>query len=133
MKSQIQVGLNAVGKIYCVWALLQNARTYLYGNQISVPCSLCAIYLLRVTCFPFYIITYKTKKVQKVHQYFPTLPNLCSRKSKKSWSDILKTSCKSFPMKFLEVIIFWKIKWNFMKEFFCEQKKKIKYSLWSKT
>ena len=42
---------------------------------------------------------------------FPTLPNLSSGKSKKSFflkkkmklSDILKTSCKSFSMKFLEV------------------------------
>ena len=29
------IELSAVGKIYCVNALLQNARVYLYGNQIS--------------------------------------------------------------------------------------------------
>ena len=64
---------------------------------------------------------------------FPTLPNLSSGKSKKSFfkkmklSDIsLKTCCKSFSMKFLEVSNFLRnylqyfakeVEQNFMKEF----------------
>ena len=52
--------------------------------------------------------------------------------------DILKTSCKIFSMKFLEVNNFLinylqyfakKVEQNFMKEFSCEQKKKIQYYL----
>ena len=45
----------------------------------------------------------------RIFACFPTLPNLCSGKSKKSslkkkeTLDILKTSCKIFSMKFLEV------------------------------
>ena len=35
LKSQMKTGVSAVGKIYCLWDLLQNARTCLYGNQIS--------------------------------------------------------------------------------------------------
>ena len=35
LKSQVGIGLNAAGKIYCVCALLQNTGTCLYGNQIS--------------------------------------------------------------------------------------------------
>ena len=70
---------------------------------------------------------------------FLTFPNLSSRKSKKKLfkkmklSEILKTSCKSFSMKFLEANNFLrnylqyftkKVEPNFMKEFSCEQKKK---------
>ena len=53
-------------------------------------------------------------------------------------SDILKTSCKGFSMKFLEVNNFLRnylqcfgkeVEQNFMKEFSCEQKKKIQYNL----
>ena len=56
-------------------------------------------------------------------------------------SDILKTSCKGFSMKFLEVNNFLRnylqcfgkeVEQNFMKEFSCEQKKKIQYNLWNK-
>ena len=52
--------------------------------------------------------------------------------------DILKTSCKSFSMKFLEVNNFLRnyllyfakeVEQNFMKKFSCEQKKKIQYNL----
>ena len=45
----------------------------------------------------------------RISACFPTLPNLSSGKPKRSFfkkinlSDILKTSCKSFPMKFREV------------------------------
>ena len=55
--------------------------------------------------------------------------------------DILKSSCKIFSMKFLEVNNFLinylqyfakKVERNFMKEFSCEQKKKIQYDLWNK-
>ena len=35
LKSQERIGSSAAGKIYCVCALLQNAGTCLYGNQIS--------------------------------------------------------------------------------------------------
>ena len=35
LKSQMKIALSAVGKIYCVCALLQNTRTCLYGNWIS--------------------------------------------------------------------------------------------------
>ena len=35
LKSQMKIGLSAVGKMYCVCALLQNARTCLYGNKVS--------------------------------------------------------------------------------------------------
>ena len=35
LKSQMRIGFSAAGKIYCVCALLQNAGTCLYGNQIS--------------------------------------------------------------------------------------------------
>ena len=31
----MKIGLSAVGKIYCVFGLPQNARTCLYGFQIS--------------------------------------------------------------------------------------------------
>ena len=56
-------------------------------------------------------------------------------------SDILKTSCKRFSMKFLEVNNFLRkylqyfakeVEQNFMKEFSSEQKKKIQYNLWNK-
>ena len=56
-------------------------------------------------------------------------------------SDILKNSCKNFSMKFLEVNNFLRnylhyftkeVEQNFMKEFSCEQKKKIQYNLWNK-
>ena len=56
-------------------------------------------------------------------------------------SDTLKTSCKSFSMKLLEVKKSWnstvfrqgrKIKFYEMKQFSCEQKKKIQYNLWHK-
>ena len=52
--------------------------------------------------------------------------------------DILKTSCKSFSMKFQEVNNFLRnyllyfakeVEQNFMKKFSCEQKKKIQYNL----
>ena len=58
----------------------------------------------------------------------------------KLW-DILKTSCKLFPMKFLEVNNFLRnyllyfakeVEQNFMKEFSCEQKEKIQNNLWNK-
>ena len=83
----------------------------------------------------------------RISACFPALPNLSSRKSKKSFffslkknetSDILKTFCKSFSMKFLEVNNFLRnylpyfskeVEQNFMKEFSREQKKKIKYNL----
>ena len=57
-------------------------------------------------------------------------------------SDILKTSCKSFSMKFLEInsllrnylqYFAKKVELNFMKEFSCEQKKKIQYNFWKKS
>ena len=35
LKSQMKIGLSAVGKNYCAFAVLQNAKTCLYGNQIS--------------------------------------------------------------------------------------------------
>ena len=35
LKSQIKIRLSAVGNTYCTCALLQNARTCLYSNQIS--------------------------------------------------------------------------------------------------
>ena len=35
LKSQMKIGLSAVGKIYCVFALLQNEKTCLYGFQVS--------------------------------------------------------------------------------------------------
>ena len=75
---------------------------------------------------------------------FPTLPNRSSRKSPKKaflkmkLLDILKTSCKSFSMKFLEVNNFLRnyllyfakeVEQNFMKKFSCDQKKKIQYNL----
>ena len=53
-------------------------------------------------------------------------------------SDILKTSCKSFSMKFLEVNDFLRnylqyfakeVEQNFMKEFSCQEKKEIQYNL----
>ena len=31
----MKIELNAVSKIYCVCALIQNAKTCLHGNQIS--------------------------------------------------------------------------------------------------
>ena len=34
-KSQQKIGLNAVGKVYVVCALLQNARACMYGNKVS--------------------------------------------------------------------------------------------------
>ena len=34
-KKDLKIGLNPVGKIYIVCALLHNARTYLYGNKTS--------------------------------------------------------------------------------------------------
>ena len=55
--------------------------------------------------------------------------------------DILKTSCKSFSMKFLEVNNFlrnylqyfaWEVEQRFMKELSYKQKKKIQYNLWNK-
>ena len=55
----------------------------------------------------------------------------------KLW-DTLKTSCKLFPMKFLEVNNFLRnyllyfakeVEQNFMKEFSCEQKEKIQNNL----
>ena len=54
-------------------------------------------------------------------------------------SDILKTSCKIFSMKLLEInsllrnylqYFAKKVELNFMKEFSCEQKKKIQYNFW---
>ena len=75
---------------------------------------------------------------------FQNLPNQSSGKSKKNFFkkmkllDILKSSCKIFSMKFLEVNNFLinylqyfakKGEQNFMKEFSCEQKKKIQYDL----
>jgi len=35
LKSQMKLGLNAIGKMYTVCALLQNTRTCLYGNKVS--------------------------------------------------------------------------------------------------
>ena len=35
IKSQMKIGLSAVGKMHCVCALLQNAQTCLYGNKVS--------------------------------------------------------------------------------------------------
>jgi len=35
LKSQMKLGLSAIGKMYTVCALLQNARTCLYGNKVS--------------------------------------------------------------------------------------------------
>ena len=35
LKSQMKIGVSAVGKIYRVCSLLQNPRTCLCGNQIS--------------------------------------------------------------------------------------------------
>ena len=35
LKSQMKIGLSVVGKIYCMRALLQNARTCLYRNKVS--------------------------------------------------------------------------------------------------
>ena len=35
LKSRMGIGLSAASKIYCACALLQNAGTCLYGNQIS--------------------------------------------------------------------------------------------------
>ena len=34
-KSQQKIGLSAVGKVYVVCALLQNARACMYGNKVS--------------------------------------------------------------------------------------------------
>ena len=57
-------------------------------------------------------------------------------------SDILKTSCKSFSMKFLKVNDFLRnylqyfakeVEQNFMKEFSCQEKKKIQYNLLKQT
>ena len=78
---------------------------------------------------------------------FPSLPKLSSRKSEKSFfkkmklSHILKTSCKSFSVKFLEVNNFLRnylqyfaseVEQNLTIEFSCEQNKKIQYNLWNK-
>ena len=86
-------------------------------------------------------------KRKKVCEYLPIIQlSLTGKigKSKKSFfkkmklSDILKNSCKNFLMKFLEVNNFLrnylhyftkKVEQNFMKEFSCEQKKKIQYNL----
>ena len=84
----------------------------------------------------------------RISTCFPTLLNLGSENLKKAFflkkkklSDILKISCKSFSMKFVEVNNFLRNYWqyfakeveqNFMKEFSCEQKKKIQYNLWNK-
>ena len=80
----------------------------------------------------------------RIFACFPTLPNLSSRKSKKKaflkktkLSDIRKTSCKSLSMKFLEVNNSWnylqyfakEVEQSFMKEFSCEQKRKIQFNL----
>ena len=35
LTSQMKIRLSAVDKIYCICVLLQNVRTYLYGNLIS--------------------------------------------------------------------------------------------------
>ena len=74
----------------------------------------------------------------------PTVPNLSSGKSKKSFfkkmklSDILQAFCKCFSTKFQEVNNFLRndlqyfakeVEQNFMKELSCEQKEKIQYSL----
>ena len=43
LKSKMKIGLSVAGKICCAYTLLQNARTYLYGNHISEffqPCPL---------------------------------------------------------------------------------------------
>ena len=34
-KTQLEVGLNSIGKIFLFCGLLQNARTYLYENKVS--------------------------------------------------------------------------------------------------
>ena len=68
---------------------------------------------------------------------FPTLPNLSSRKSKKSFfkkmklSNKLKTSCENFSIKFLEVNNSWnylqyfakEVQQNFIKEFLVNKRK----------
>ena len=74
----------------------------------------------------------------RISSCFPTLPNLSSPKSKKSFykkmklSDILKTSCKCFSMKFQEVKNSWnylqyfakEVEQNFMKEFLVNKRKR---------
>ena len=69
-----------------------------------------SVHLLRLTCFSFYIIMYKIKKVSAC---FPTLHNLFFGKSEKK---LLQHFTKE-------------VEQNFMKEFSCEQKKKFQYNL----
>ena len=80
----------------------------------------------------------------RISACFPALPNLSSGKSKKSLfkkmklSDILKTSCESFSVKFLEVNNFLinylqyfakEVELNFMKVFLSTKEKDSMQSL----
>ena len=67
-----------------------------------------SVHLLRITCFSFYIIMYKIKKVSACF-----LHNLFFGKSEKK---LLQHFTKE-------------VEQNFMKEFSCEQKKKFQYNL----
>ena len=66
------------------------------------------VHLLKLTCFSFYIIIHKRKKVWKYLPAFQLSLTEFQEIQKKAFLkmkllDILKTSCKSFSMKFLEV------------------------------
>ena len=65
----------------------------------------------------------------RISACFPILLNLSSGKSKKTYLDILKTSCKSFSMKFLEVNNFLR---NYLQYFAKKVEQNLKVFLWTK-
>ena len=73
----MRLRLSTAGKIYCVCALLQNARTCLLVYMFTC--------FFQFTCFFFYTTMHKRKTSIRISACFPTLPHLSSRKSKKSF------------------------------------------------
>ena len=79
VKSRMKIGLSAVGKIYCGWPLLQNARTCFMRiiKFLSFYCSFAQDQMLY-----FLYLKFKRKKVLCTNQPI-ALPNLGSGKLKK--------------------------------------------------
>ena len=99
IKAQMKIGLNAVGKLLCMCPI-SKFKNLFYENHISVFFQLICLDSLTLLFILYCII--RRKYCIQISAYFPTLVNLSSKNSKKSFfkknetSGILKTSCKFF-------------------------------------
>ena len=114
-------------------SLILKCRTCLY-KILESNFWVSPVHLLKLTCFSFYIIIHKRKKVWKYLPAFQLSLTEFQEIQKKAFLkmkllDILKTSCKSFSMKFLEVNNFLR---NYLQYFAKKVEQNLKVFLWTK-